>query len=148
LPDSSSPALTPMMSAPASASPRAMAKPMPRRQPVTTATLPVRSNRCDTESGFGSGIGCALAVDQDLHFTAAFQRVERLVDLADRYHPGDELVGWDGSLRQEVDGTFDVPSLVDARPDDGQLPPEQPEEVHLARLRVDRDHHQASAGGQ
>src|SRR5690348_3926882 len=144
LSDSSRAALTPMMSAPASARAQAIARPIPRRQPVTTATLPLRSNR----SARGSGIVAALAVDQDLHVTAAFQRVERLVDLAEGHDAGDELVGRDGSLSQQVDGPLDVATLVDARADDRQLPPEEAKEVDLARYRVDRHHHETSAYGQ
>src|SRR5690242_12196726 len=133
-----------MMSAPASASPHAMARPMPRRQPVTRATLPVRSNSCET----GSRILAALAVHQDLDLAAAFQRVERVVDLAERYDARDERDGRDGSLGQQADGAFDVAPLVDARPDDGQLSPEHAVEVDLAGGRVNRDHHQASAYGE
>src|SRR5450755_2200474 len=43
LPELSSDALTPMMSAPAAANAVAIANPIPRLAPVTTATLPVRS---------------------------------------------------------------------------------------------------------
>ena len=49
-PSDSSEALTPTMSAPASASRRATARPMPRRQPVTSAVRPLRSTRRPTRS--------------------------------------------------------------------------------------------------
>ena len=44
LPEASRDAETPTMSAPASASPKAMDLPMPRLQPVTRAVLPDRLN--------------------------------------------------------------------------------------------------------
>ena len=48
----------------------------------------------------------------------------------------------------QVDGALHVLALVDARSDDGQLAPEQAEQVDLARHGVDRDHHQAATGRQ
>ena len=77
-------ALTPMMSAPAAASASAIARPMPRRHPVTTASL-----AGEVERVAGRLVAARRAVDQDLHHAAtALQRGERLGDVARAARPG------------------------------------------------------------
>src|SRR6185436_13848386 len=130
LPSGSRDALTPTMSAPAPASASVMARPMPRRQPVTTASRPVRSN------GFIVG---RPAVDEDLHGGSAFQGGEGLPDRAQRDDGGDEPVGRQRADGQQADGFLEVGALVDAYAQDLQLPPEDPVQVDLPRGRVDGD---------
>src|SRR3954451_2624418 len=93
------------MSAPAPASARAIARPIPRRAPVTTAVRPVRSNRV------GSDIGTS-AVDQDLDHAAVLQRGERLGGPVERVHLGDQRVGRHGATGHQLDGALEVNALV------------------------------------
>src|SRR6185436_17346152 len=130
LPSGSNDALTPMMSAPAAASASAIARPMPRRQPVTTARRPMRSN------GF---IGDRPTVDEDLDRGSALQRGERLADVGQRDDGGDEPVGRHRAGGEQADGLLEVGALVDAHAQNLQLPPEDPVQVDLPRRRVDRN---------
>src|SRR5476649_1528154 len=90
-PSASSAAETPTMSAPACASASAAPRPIPRRQPVTSAVLPERSNDV-----FTAGDRSRAAVDQDLHrLPTSTQLVE------DRGHPLEWLDSADQPLEAE-----------------------------------------------
>src|SRR5262245_7257268 len=98
-----------MMSAPAAARAPAIASPMPRRHPVTRATLPVRSNG----PGTGSAIAAGPAIDQNLDLVAAFERVEGVVDVVQGHDAGDQVVCWDAATGDQVDGAFHVGAFID-----------------------------------
>src|ERR1051326_470289 len=112
---------------------------MPRRQPVTTAPRPVRSNM--VRSGIAGRPG--RAVDEHLHHAAAFERRECRRRVVDGYHLGDERLGGDVAGVEQLYCTVEVVALVDAGANQRQLAPEELEQVDLPWLRVDRDQHQA-----
>ena len=112
----------PTMSAPARASASAIASPMPRRQPVTSATLPERSNITARRR----------AVDEHLHRLARVHRPERLRHPVERHDVRDQRAR-SGSLRREQTHSFlVVDPLVDARTDQRQLAPEDAEQIDRA----------------
>src|SRR5436190_9827329 len=115
-------ALVATMSAPASARATAIALPMPRRAPVTSAVLPLRSNlsRMVTES--------VRATYQNLHArAAAFHTVHGLFQAGEREHVGNQFGEREPARRREFDGQFEILRLIHARPGELEFAPEEAE---------------------
>ena len=111
--------LVPTMSAPAAASASVIASPIPRRQPVTSATLPVRSKltRRPRRSRPGS--------------SSPFRRRAPRMRLRSRRggRRRDESVDGDLAVGEQADRVVEVGTFVDPRTDDRELAPEDAEEV-------------------
>ena len=150
-PTGSSDALTPTMSAPAAASAVAIARPSPRRAPVTTARRPRRS-KLERPAGCpaaGHGVRPARQSMRTFITRPPWARLSNAAGAsASAVGPRDQRVHRDRPLHQEVDGGREVGALVDACAEDLQLLPEDPLHVDLPRFRVDADRHEPAAGAE
>ncbi len=129
-------ALTPAMSAPALASAYAAALPMPRRQPVTSAVRPARSN------GAGAD-GLVAHAWQSTRIFIADEVRDCSSNTAGRRSSGSTAVMRRSSRKpavlEECDGSLVVLCLVHPRSAELELLPEEVEEADRLRLREDRD---------
>ena len=101
-PSGSSAALTPTTSAPAQASASAMASPIPRRAPVTTASRPASENGDGLLAAGGRSLA-RPAIDQHLHhLRARLKRRERLGRAIERLDRRDQLRRRDRASGQQL----------------------------------------------
>src|SRR4051794_39141950 len=150
LPADSSRADTPITSAPAAASAVAIANPIPRRAPVTTASRPVRSNMPSPRrsvigpSVIGPGPG---AVHEHLHHALAVRQArEGGLGGGQRFDPRDQLGRGDRLIGDQLHRPFEVRTLVHPGAEQGQLAPEHPEQIDLALRRGDAPPDPPAAG--
>ena len=117
-----------------------MARPMPRRAPVTTASLPVRSKAVHD----AGSLGC-LAVDED--FITRRRSPERRRPRRPRRaaRPADQPVGRDDAVGDQLDRPLEVGAVVQPGADQGEFAPEEAVQVDLAGLRVDGHQAQPAA---
>ena len=125
------------MSAPAAASASAMARPMPRRAPVTTASRPDRSKWVHDVSWQSMSTFMTLPPPR--------RRSNAAAALASGSTWDDQRAAGTLPARSRSMAVVVVVALVDAGADHGQLAPEEAENVDLARLAVDADDDQAAA---
>src|SRR5262245_39096397 len=137
-----------MISDPASASAMAIALPMPRLQPVTSACFPSSLNIPMIPKIDSSALNSKklLTLDQHLHDFAAFLKLAKSpFKVVKRTNIGDQFVERQCAGSGECDRFLEILRFVHARAAHTDLAPEKFEEVYLRRLAEDGDDNYAPA---